>query len=268
MTELRACEDKGGGRHPLGCLLFMPGGTFWLGAQATDPQGPNYDPAAQPDEGPPRQVTLAPFWFEFMEVARAQFTECIRAGTCREADVENKPGYFNYPYPDRHLHPINGVTWFGARDYCAWIHGRLPTEAEWERVARGGTSNRYPWGNEPPTCDRAIMSEAGKPRGCGRDKTTEVTIFPKSWKIGEIPHLAGNVWEWTSDWYDEKPSPVTLNPHGPEKGERRVQRGGAWTSTDPSELRTAYRAALEPGAKMDDVGFRCVADVSALPAPQ
>ena len=182
-------------------------------------------------------------------------------GACRGEDIEAIGGEFNAGVPGRHLHPQNGVTWEGASRFCAWIGGRLPTEAEWEMAARGVEGRRYPWGDAPPACDRALMAQPDAGRGCGLERTQEVWVPQKESEhpLG-LRAMAGSLWEWTADWYAARYQASDHEaPKGPSEGKRRVMRGGAWTSEEPAELRAAYRAAMEPNVKMSDVGFRCVA---------
>ena len=207
-------------------------------------------------------MSLRAFHLHREEVTAGQYALCVRAGGCREAEVETGGGYFTYGDGRRLSHPVNGVTWAGARDYCAWIGGRLPTEAEWEYAARGSDGRRHPWGNQPASCDRANMrTHLG--RGCGNDGVIPVNHQPLTgFDQFYLLHMGGNVWEWVADWYDERAyahAPAG-NPTGPASGTRRVQRGGGRTNDDPVELRAAYRAAMEPGSKLNDLGFRCALD--------
>lgn len=261
-----ASERKAGNpsRTPLpgqaACFLPVPGGTFPMGAQSSDPAGAGYDPDASSDEGPVHVVTVRPFWMLHKEVDVPQFEACVQSGGCKAEDVAPGGGYFNDGLSERRLHPINGVTWAGARDFCAWLGARLPTEAEWEFAARVGGTRRYPWGDARPSCELAIMDEGGRP-GCGVDSTRETWHRTQSDATAfELRHLAGNVWEWVADWYGPYDGASQDNPRGPASGTRRVHRGGAWTSSDPAELRGAYRASLDPDRRVEDVGIRCAAD--------
>jgi formylglycine-generating enzyme required for sulfatase activity len=243
----------------------LPEDTFIMGAQADDPDAPGYDPEADEDEGPPHRVRLRPFRMHRYEVTVVQFRWCVWLGACKGEDVDQSGGYFNYGQPNRDRHPVNGVTWFGARDYCAWIGGRLPTEAEWEFAARGGRLGlRFPWASEPaPTCTHAVMAGGAGGR-CPTDSTSEVDALAPDGqnRVFWIEHMAGNVWEWTADWYaaDWYARSPGDNPTGPATGTGRVQRGGGWTDEDPFTLRTTFRAQMDPTMKLADIGFRCVAD--------
>ena len=237
---------------------------FLMGAQSTDPAAPGYDTEASDDEAPPHRVTLSPFWIHMYEVTVDQYRWCTRIGPCSEDDV-GTGGYFNYERPHAGEHPVNGVNWHGAEAYCGWIGGRLPTEAEWEFTARaGGLQRRYPWtGESELTCGHLIFGGGAESR-CGIDATEAAGYHPP---LGEdrtlwTLHMAGNVWEWTADWYDADyyaRSPQK-DPQGPHTGTGRVQRGGGWSDADPAVFRGAFRAQMDPTMKMPDVGFRCVAD--------
>jgi formylglycine-generating enzyme required for sulfatase activity len=205
------------------------------------------------------------------EVSVEEFERCVSAEGCKVEDVKvASGGYFDYRFHHetkraRGRVPMNGVSWYGARDYCAWIGARLPTEAEWEYVACGGKRQlRYPWSPEmPPTCKHAVFG-GGVAKKCGYTSTREVnTRLP----FGEHPvfyvvHLAGNVWEWVADWYgpDYYVRSPLKNPPGPEKGTAKVQRGGGWNDDDPTVFRTTYRAQMSPELQLADVGFRCATE--------
>jgi len=247
--------------------------TFLMGAQADDPNAPGYDPEASEDEAPPHEVTLTPFWIQRFAVSVRQYRWCAVFGPCAEEGV-GQGGYYTYTPRDdigalfsqlaRDERPVTGVTWEAAADYCWWIGGRLPTEAEWEFGARGGAlQRRYPWGDAEPTCGHAVF-DGGAGGRCDVHGPTSAALHPAYGqdRITQLLHQSGNVWEWTADWYDPDyyaNSPKT-DPKGPETGEGRVQRGGSWSDDDPGVLRGAFRAQMDPTLQMPDVGFRCAAD--------
>jgi formylglycine-generating enzyme required for sulfatase activity len=158
-------------------------------------------------------------------------------------------------HPNR---PVVNVTWYEAAAWCAWAGGKLPTEAEWERAARGTTGRKYPWGDQEPDESRANYEmKIGNPSPVG--------LFPGGAAIERtdcIHDMAGNVWDWVGDWYGEdfyRKSPGA-NPTGPDEGQFRVLRGGSW-GNHTMGLRAAYRDRYEPDDRFDYVGFRCVREV-------
>jgi len=251
--------------------LFVAQGKFAMGAQAKDPAGRGYDAAAQPEEGPVHDVTVGPFWMMRLEFPAALWDRCVELRWCDAADAAAGTSLFNAGMP-RPGHPINGVTWAGAARACEWLGGRLPTEAEWEYAARGAEARRWPWG---PLKQCGVMPFRSNSDGsgltlddgqefeeCANDGTANSGRL-RGTSPFEVLGMAGNVWEWTADWYapDAYATHAPANPTGPATGTARVQRGGGWTSLDPLDLRSAARGSMKPDQKMHDVGFRCVRDV-------
>ncbi len=151
-------------------------------------------------------------------------------------------------------HPIVSVSWHGAAAYCGWVGGRLPTEAEWEKAARGLDDRIYPWGDKSPSYEVANY------QGC-KQCTSPVGSFPNGASSFGVLDMAGNVWEWVSDWYgyDYYAHSLLINPRGPESGVAKVVRGGSWFNIE-RHLKVSYRSYSNPGTRTANLGFRCVVD--------
>ena len=244
---------------PANCYQRVPGGTFAMGAQATAAGASGYDPEADPNEAPVRQVQVAPLWLQANEVNAALYGECVKAGWCSADEVLAHAQGPAWGDPVRERHPLQGVSWEGAARLCAWIGGRLPTEAEWEWAARGADGRRFPWGDEPSCGEdplRVGRSPQSPPTSCAFTGTRGTEDGARRSAHG-LRHMGGNVWEWTADWYGPYDPAQTVDPPGPPTGTHRVQRGGGWTVLEPRDLRAAVRAAVPPAQKLPDAGVRC-----------
>ena len=222
---------------------FIPAGQFLMGSLDDDPY-------AEPDERPVHPVDLDSYWIDVTEVTNGQFAACVAAGGCTPPRHS-----FRYGDPSYRAHPVLGVAHDQAAAYCTWAGRRLPTEAEWEKAARGADRRLYPWGNEPPDGSRANFSGV-------RQDTAPVGSFPAGASPYGALDLAGNVWEWVSDayeitYYADSPS---RNPAGGESANQFVIRGGSWT-TEARALRSANRFWAYP-RRNDSDGFRCTQDGS------
>ena len=210
------------------------------------------------DERPLHRVEVSAFAIDRYEVTNQRYAACVSAGACSPPTLRSsaqRQRYFGQPEFSRY--PVVFVSWQEADTFCRWDQGRLPTEAEWELVARGpAPSTRvFPWGSEPADCSKANM---GGEQSCLGD-TDLVGRRPLGASPWGAQDMAGNVWEWTSDWYDAHyyaKSPAR-DPRGPEQGRLKVMRGGCWASGADS-LRTSCRKAELPGTWAPNVGFRCV----------
>lgn len=226
-----------GGPMP-GALVTVAAGDFTMGCPAID------NPGCPLDTLPPHTVTLPAFEIERTEVTQAAWQACIDAGGCVPPATPFAPA----TTPDA---PVTGVTWEQAQAYCAFVGRRLPTEAEWEKAARGADERRYPWGDATPDCTRANYSACGgDPADTG---THDLGVSP----YGAVD-MAGNVAEWVSDWYSEAYYIISPgdDPPGPATGSARVIRGGSFASTS-SDLRAYVRDNAPPGTASEPVGFRC-----------
>lgn len=218
------------------------------------------------DEKPVHQVSVKSFEIARTEVTVAQYRKCMEAEVCTRPHWDDKTCFFwngsNW-YMDilpesfrGDNQPIVCVDWEQANTYAKWVGGRLPTEAEWEFAARSGGKDRtYPWGNAKATCDYAVMSENGD--GCGRNTTWPVCSKDEGNTEQGLCDMAGNVWEYTQDWYQDsynkKPLKGTEISH-------LVRRGGSWYNF-AGTLRTAYRLGWLQKTSDRLGGFRPVRSV-------
>lgn len=225
-------------------LVAVPAGEFIMGHGLED--------------SPVHTVFLNDFWIYRSEVTNAQYARCVEVGTCTPPDLESNPLYSD---PAEGNKPVVGVTYEQAAAYCNFVHGRLPTEAEWEKTARGLDGNIYPWGDAAPICDLLNFSYC-------RGKTSEVGAYPQGKSYYEALDMAGNVFEWVADWYKagyyaESPRE---NPTGPETGSRRSVRSSSFSS-DGYLVEVARRFSANPIDHRKDLGFRCVVEDPTYFAP-
>jgi eukaryotic-like serine/threonine-protein kinase len=244
-------------------FVYVEAGEFTMGSD------PNTDPDFWGAEGPVHQVYLDGYWIQRTEVTNALYQRCVSEKSCPlPASISSytTPNY--YGNPDFDGFPVVNVSWSGAQSYCRWIGGRLPTEAEWEKAARGTDGRRYPWGEDSPSgelvnyCDRrCTRSDSDPQQDDGYSELAPVGSFPLGASPYGVLDMAGNVWEWTADWFRETYYRISpdKNPLGPASGSRRVVRGGAWLNPDHG-LRTTARASFRSTETMVSVGFRCVVD--------
>jgi iron(II)-dependent oxidoreductase len=214
-------------------MVLVPAGEFWMGSDE------------YPDEKPRHRVYLDAYHIDKYEVTNALYKRFMDP-TGRSAPALWTNSNFNGP-----TQPVVGVDWYDAEAYCRWAGKRLPTEAEWEKAARGTDGRKYPWGHD-------WDSSKANSREIKIDKTVAVGSYPAGVSPYGAHDMAGNVWEWVADWYDKdyyKRSP-DRNPTGPSTGQYKVLRGGAWVN-NPINLRTADRSSNTPDGRNNDVGFRC-----------
>jgi eukaryotic-like serine/threonine-protein kinase len=229
-----------------GVMVYVPAGNFKMGS-------PDYDDRALENEKPQHNVYLSAFWINKTEVTNAMYAKCVDDGICQPPFDNRSMTRANYFDNNLYLnYPVVKVNWDNAQEYCHWINGRLPTEAEWEKAARGTLGRNYPWGNELPDCTMLNFSNC----------IGETTEFSRYDPVGASPYglldMAGNVGEWVSDWYDDNYYSVSPseNPTGPASGDTRVVRGGAFNQT--SNARSASRDSTGPIVRTYNIGFRCV----------
>ncbi len=219
-------------------LVLVPAGEFVMGSP---PGGYIFGD----NETPLRRIFLKAFYIDKYEITNRRFRKFLRP-------VERYAGSFEEPGQ-----PVVGVTWFQARDYCARVGRRLPTEAQWEKAARGADGRIYPWGDERATCARAVMG--GEIPSCRKGFAT--------WSVGSRPlgaspygamDMAGNATEWVADWYRGNfyAHMPRKNPKGPGAGSLKVLRGGAWFNSR-FLMRSAFRTGFAPYESNHGVGFRC-----------
>jgi len=225
--------------------VTLPGGSFTMGSETS-----------HPDEKPRHKVTVRTFQMAKTEATVEQYKACVDAGACAQPDAG---GYCNWGKSGRENHPINCVDWAEAQAFAKWAGGRLPTEAEWEYAARsGGKEQRYPWGDEEATCERAVMDHGGW--GCGRDSTWPACSKPRGDTRQGLCDMAGNVWEWVQDRYHDSynGAPADGSAWESPSGSLRVGRGGSWgfNGLVVRYLSTADRDVLDPGVRLDDGGVR------------
>ena len=225
-------------------LVAVPGGEFTMGYNSAD--------------NLTHKVTLSDFWIYSTKITNQQYALCVQAGKCALPDPKNNASFGDY----RTINfPVTGVDYDQAASYCSFVHGRLPTEAEWEKTARGPQGNLFPWGNEGPICNLLNY------KFC-EGKTTEINDYPDGVSYYGAFDMSGNAREWAADWYSPtyySESPVA-DPLGPLIGEKRSVRGSSYQdSADPSI--SAHRFSLLPSENLPDLGFRCIVEDPTYFAP-
>ena len=247
---------------PVGMVLIHAG-TFMMGS-VNGYQRENWvDRMMGPNHGelekPAHRVTLSAFYLDKHEVTVREYQRCVAAGKCVAVDDAGtlfSGKHCNGTRRDRQEHPINCLPWDYAVKYCEWVDKRLPTEAEWEYSARGTAGRTFPWGEEKPTASRAVVEGLVL-----NGNTAPVCSKPAGNTPEGVCDLAGNVWEWVSDWYAPYSSDAQTDPRGPERGTERVYRGG--TFSESGSVRASLRDKVDPDLLGNLMfGFRCARGVS------
>jgi eukaryotic-like serine/threonine-protein kinase len=224
-------------------MLYIPAGDFIMGSEHGDS-----------DEKPVHIVYLHSFWIDRTEITNGMYAECVSDRVCAPPSSTSSSARDSYyDNPEYYNYPVTYVSWDNANTYCSWRENgsRLPTEAEWEKAARGTDQLTYPWGNMI-TC---AFSNYGE---CVGD-TTAVDSYELGQSTYGVYNLAGNVWEWVADRYSETYYQVSSlsNPVGPDFGEFRVLRGGSWLNL-ASSVSVTNRNWYDPATSSGNLGFRCV----------
>jgi formylglycine-generating enzyme required for sulfatase activity len=256
-------------------MVFVPGGEFEMGS--TDNEVDEvlalcreyYDEDCPrrwfADELPVHTVVLDSFWIDQTEVTNTQYAQCVAARGCDPPARGYTPPSANYGDSDYEDRPVVILAWHQATAYCAWVGARLPTEAEWEYAARGSEGRKYPWGDVLEgtrlnlcdiRCRGVFRANWWDDVNDGHADTAPVGSYPDGVSWCGAFDLAGNVWEWTADWYDDYPSGRQVNPTGPATGDYRVVRGGSWQEVS-IYARSAHRGWDLPLIQIDGYGFRC-----------
>lgn len=222
--------------------VALPAGRFLMGSLEASEGFMNAIPA--------HKVLMKAFEMSRTDVTVEQYARCVSSGRCA---APTTGGNCNWGKPGRQRHPVNCVSWEQANQYAKFIGARLPTEAEWEYAATsGGRGGKYPWGDENPTCENAVMLDCALEHG-----TSPVCSKPAGNTAQGLCDMAGNVWQWTQDKYGGSYAGVPADGSAFEAaGVARVVRGGSWDNGDSTLLRSIFRHAVRPGVRDDKVGFR------------
>jgi formylglycine-generating enzyme required for sulfatase activity len=242
LSQMPTPDESTGGVGKAGTqdapMALVPAGEFTMGSNLAD------------DEKPVHQVYLNAFYMDKYEVTVGQYATFLEV-----TDMDEPPDWYIMNQPQHQKRPVVNVVWEDAVKFCKWAGKRLPTEAEWEKAARGTDGRIYPWGNEAPT---RLHANFGRKEWNNHLALTPVGSFEEGKSPYGIYDMAGNAWEWVSDWYDHdfyKTSP-RRNPIGPTAGDSKGVRGGSWLYISEF-LRSAHRFAAQPTNRYFGYGFRC-----------
>jgi eukaryotic-like serine/threonine-protein kinase len=239
-------------------MVYVPAGTFTMGNTIDQAMAEcrkfrnDCKDGWFTDEQPPHSVSLDAYWIDRTDVTNGMYALCVKAGACQapsQSGSTTHTSYYGNPQYDNY--PVIYVNWTDADAYCKWAGARLPTEAEWEKAARGTDGRLYPWGNDIP--NKSLLNF-----NYNVGDTTAVGIYPSGASPYGALDMAGNVYQWVNDWYDANyyASSPASNPPGPSTGTYRVLRGGSWYY-DEDYTRSADRGGNDPAYALSSVGFRC-----------
>lgn len=227
-------------------MVFVPGGAYRRGRTHALPDDDlKWFPTLLKDDRPVRTITVDPFYLDTTEVTNEQYEAFCKA-------TRHKPPFYwigGVPPAGAAKFPVVNVSWDDAQAYAKWAGKRLPTEAEWERAARGlAEGATYPWGDRAATRKDARYNAVDGPGAVAQFPANAFGLFD----------MAGNAWEWCSDWYEQHyyAAAAENNPKGPETGLYRVIRGGSWADV-PKYLTCAYRSWARQAERSPNIGFRC-----------
>ena len=252
-------------------MIRVPVGTFKMGSSFVEnkmhlKKCRKYDKSCElwwfNDEYPDKLIFLDSYWIDIHEVTNEKYLDFVLATghrfaldeTCETDKCRKGNLWEGASFPSRiKRQPVTQVSWFDADAYCRWRGKRLPSEAEWEKAARGPSGNLYPWGAASPK-NRATYGRKWR----GVFTMTDAGTYSQGSSLYGVYDMAGNVWEWVDDWYDLKYYNWRRknNPRGPVEGEFKVVRGGSWVN-HPDTLRSSFRRWSQPEVRFNDTGFRC-----------
>ena len=223
-------------------MVYVPAGTFTMGSMTGDA-----------DERPVHQVFLDAYWIDQTEVTFSMYGLCFKAGRCAAPKAEgaaSRAAYLTSPtFAD---YPVVDIDYYDASTYCRWAGARLPSEAEWEKSARGIDDRLFPWGDADPSC---LYANFGGTSGCAGGMLPGGS-FPTGASAFGVFDLSGNAWEWVADWYGPYPGDTVENPTGPASGTEKGLRSGSWNSLS-DEIRLSNRGRSDPTISFGTIGFRC-----------
>jgi formylglycine-generating enzyme required for sulfatase activity len=238
-------------------MVYIPAGWFWMGCSPNDNQ-------CKDNEKPYHKVYLDAYYIDRNDVTVDEYNKCVNAGVCPAVTYYDcyitPPTRWQFEHEDKAYqkgdHPQVCVNWDEANAYCKWAGKELPTEAQWEKAARGTDGRIYPWGND---------WDEGKACHHSEGSTCAVGSYPQGASPYGVMDMGGNVWNWCRDWYDANyyANSPDHNPPGPDSGQYRVVRGVSWGNNVSPDfiLRTSFRDYAKPFLKGDH-GFRCIRQVS------